>query len=67
MKNVSMWVLVLVLALVGSAIWHEVQLRHAAPGSNSRIKRASMKEAAPDVCERVASGANVVALCKAAG
>ena len=42
MKNVSLWVMVLVLALIGSAIWYEVQYRQsAAPEQQTRIKRTS--------------------------
>ena len=47
MKNMSVWVLVLVFALVGSAIWYEIQYRHAAPGTSSPVRRASMKHAPP--------------------
>ena len=48
MKNMSLWVLVLVLALVGSAIWHEVHYRQAsAPEQASPVKRAAHQKAAP--------------------
>jgi hypothetical protein len=43
----SMWVMVLVVALVGSAIWYEVQYRHVKGESYAPIKRTSVKRAAP--------------------
>ena len=47
MKNMSMWVLVLVLALVGSAIWYEVQYRSAAKAdTNSPARRTSTQKPA---------------------
>ena len=50
MKNMSLWVLLLVLGLVGSAIWHEVQYRQAsAPVKAAPVKRVSHQKAAPAV------------------
>ena len=49
MKNVSLWVLVLVLALVGSAVWYEVQYRQASkPDSYAPVKRTSAQKKAPE-------------------
>jgi uncharacterized protein HemX len=46
MKNTSLWVLVLVLALVGSAVWYEVQYRHVNKTETSApVRRASTKKA----------------------
>lgn len=42
MKNMSKWVMVFVLALVGTAIWYEVQYRHAPKSeAGTPVRRAS--------------------------
>ena len=42
MKNASLWVMVLVVALVGSAIWYEVQYRQSSrPEGSSPFRHAS--------------------------
>ena len=50
MKNMSMWVMVIAVALVGSAIWYEVQYRQGSKPEaeiHSPVRHTSTPKAAP--------------------